>query len=276
MSHLNDVNRKRIIAEVIIFLGFTTILSGIFWYIIIFRNQVFQNAPLIVIAGLMWSVAVSACVAQYYFHGHLRGLGFGRGNFRLHLVAFLLPIAYAAPVYAIAWWLGFAQLTDPHWPNYFQLFGIVLVLTITRALGEEIGWRGFLVPRLYTLYGYTLCSIISGLIWVFWHYPLIFFSFYNADTGFVGVVCFTLTMALQSFAYAWLRIAGATVWVAALLHGSHNFVIQTLFDRLTLESDSSRLMLGEFGYGLVFTSAIVALIFWFKRNSLPDSEKTVR
>jgi len=46
----------------------------------------------------------------------------------------------------------------------------VLISCLT-ALGEEIGWRGFLVPQLASVTSFTKTALISGLIWAVWHYP---------------------------------------------------------------------------------------------------------
>jgi len=52
--------------------------------------------------------------------------------------------------------------------------GVVgLVQSLATALGEEIGWRGFLVPELFKTMGFTSAALFSGVVWACWHYPLV-------------------------------------------------------------------------------------------------------
>lgn len=55
-------------------------------------------------------------------------------------------------------------------------------MSILLALGEEIGWRGFLVPQLAKLTTFTWVAIISGIIWALWHFPLAIMGMYVAET----------------------------------------------------------------------------------------------
>jgi hypothetical protein len=52
--------------------------------------------------------------------------------------------------------------------------GIVLS-TLTLSLGEELGWRGYLLPQLLSV-GRTRALVLVGLIWAAWHMPLIFLT----------------------------------------------------------------------------------------------------
>ncbi len=67
-----------------------------------------------------------------------------------------------------------------------------LIRSVSSALGEEIGWRGFLVPELSKATSFTLTSLISGIVWSLWHYPILIYGDYNAGTPtWYGLTCFT-------------------------------------------------------------------------------------
>jgi membrane protease YdiL (CAAX protease family) len=91
------------------------------------------------------------------------------------------------------------------------------------ALGEEIGWRGFLYPRLRAKIGDTLAVVTVGVIWGVWHAPLLLLG-YNYPTlapgwrlVWMSVFCIQLTAIL-----AWVRQRSRSVWPAAIGHGTVN------------------------------------------------------
>ena len=53
---------------------------------------------------------------------------------------------------------------------------LIVVLLFAGPLGEELGWRSFMLPRLLSKYSITKSSIIIGIVWSFWHLPLFFFE----------------------------------------------------------------------------------------------------
>ncbi|MBF4580111.1 CPBP family intramembrane glutamic endopeptidase [Frigoribacterium sp. VKM Ac-2530] len=91
------------------------------------------------------------------------------------------------------------------------------------ALGEELGWRGFLLPRLLPL-GTAPAVLVSGVAWGLWHTPLILLGYnYGGETpGWLGVLMMTGTCVVVGAVFAWLRLRSASVWPAALAHGAFN------------------------------------------------------
>jgi membrane protease YdiL (CAAX protease family) len=139
------------------------------------------------------------------------------------------------------------------------------------AAGEEIGWRGFLVPELAKKYSYTKTSLITALIWNLYHYPLLLFSDYNNGVSVASsLVFFTVSVTGVCFITSWLRLKSGSLWGAVLLHAAHNFYIQGVFDVLTIDGAATRLFTTEFGIGLAVFYALVAFFFWRRRRSLPD------
>lgn len=63
---------------------------------------------------------------------------------------------------------------------------------------------------------------------------------------------------------AWLRLQSQSIWPVAIMHATHNGVIQTFFDRLTIQSDTTQYLTGEFGIALVPVTLIIAFYFWKK------------
>ena len=91
------------------------------------------------------------------------------------------------------------------------------------ALGEEIGWRGFLYPRLRAKLGDTLAVVVLGVVWGVWHAPLLLLGYNYPSLApgwrivWMSVFCILLTAIL-----AWVRQRSRSVWPAAIGHGTVN------------------------------------------------------
>src|SRR5690606_24322805 len=109
------------------------------------------------------------------------------------VIAYIVPVLYGLAIYALVWVTGiggfpkldsvdaFAQtagLESSSEATRIVMFIVVnaAVGTITgllAAMGEELGWRGFLVPELYRSMGFVGVAIVSGVIWAAWHYAIV-------------------------------------------------------------------------------------------------------
>src|SRR5258708_16682462 len=115
---------------------------------------------------------------------------------------------------------------------YLLLTGTFRMITrVSSDLGEEIGWRGFLVPEFFKNIGYTRTSLLGGAVCALWHYPLLISSNYNSGSGeplWFALICFTIMVIGDSFINTWLRLKSGSLWVAAIAHPSHNLYIQSI------------------------------------------------
>lgn len=90
------------------------------------------------------------------------------------------------------------------------------------ALGEEIGWRGFLLREFQAL-GFWKASLLIGLIWGVWHAPMTIFAGHNyPSTPIFGVVMMTLFSMLMSPILSFITIKSRSVFPAAFFHGVIN------------------------------------------------------
>jgi len=145
-----------------------------------------------------------------------------------------------------------------------------LIPKLARALGEEIGWRGFLVPELSKVVSFPAIGLISGLMWATYHYPVLIFADYNAGTPiWYGLGCFTVMVVADSFILAWLALRSGSLWPAAILHASHNLFIQSICTPLTRDTGPTKYIIDEFGIGLVITITIGAIMVSRQRRQLP-------
>jgi membrane protease YdiL (CAAX protease family) len=226
-------------------------------------------------AVLMWGgPALSAILVRLATERSLAGIGFGLKDPKWLWIAAALPLAYGLPPYLIAWGAGLADFVPSRWSDVLPyglhvdgvLPALAAILTvglfdkISRALGEEIGWRGLLVPELLKVVSFRNAALISGVIWAAWHFPLIIFADYNAAGTPVAfqLGCFALMVVSSSFLYAWLRMRSASVWPAAMLHAAHNLLVQSVFDQATVNRHGAFYLTTEFGAGLGLFTVLVA------------------
>ena len=254
--------------EILTFLGLTFAASAVWYYVIISAGSLGAGGGWYPIA-LMWCPGTAAMVTCLIFRRNLRGLGWGWGKSRYQATAYLLPIGYGLVAYGAVWLLGLGGFDESFTRSWLPWLLLGTLLNCFAALGEEIGWRGFLVPRLAVLTGFTNVSLISGFIWALWHMPLILFADYNAGApGWYSLLCFAVMVIASSFVYAWLRLKSGSVWTGMFLHASHNFWIQGFYDPLTIDRGFTNYLTGEFGAALAIVFVILGYWYWRRRNEL--------
>ena len=106
-----------------------------------------------------------------------------------------------------------------------QIINVVLAswfINLLPALGEEIGWRGWLTPQLLPL-GILPTIVITGVIWGLWHTPLILLGHnYPHLPGWLAVIFMVFFCTVIGGVLAWLSIRTNSVWPAALGHSTIN------------------------------------------------------
>ncbi len=259
--------------EIATFLLLTLGLSSIFYWIVLRAGTLSVGGGLLV-AGLMWCPGIAAMATTAWYRRNLRGLGWGSGPWRFWLWGYMSPIVYAGLVYVLVWVAGLGEVDAEVAGRMFgaRMWRLIPATLIGSAfaLGEEIGWRGFLTPRLHERYGFVRSTLLTGVIWAAWHYPLLLGADYNSGTPWwYGLSCFTVLVVGVSFLFAWLRLASNSMWPAVLLHASHNLWIQGVFDRLTIDTGTTEWWIGEFGAGLALVAIPVALLALYLRKRSP-------
>ena len=286
MVYVVEADARRTKNSIIFYIVLTAVLSSIFYVLVIHRSTA-GRPPGFLILALMWCPGVSGLLTLLAFRSNLRELGLGWGQTKYQFASYWIPLAYSSIVYVPFWLTGSYDSNNhalaavmhrfPHLPHAAALLLLFLFLATAgmlgsclSALGEELGWRGFLVPRLAKVTSYPRVALISGAIWSLWHYPIILFADYRgAGPLWYSIVCFTVMVLGISFPFAWMRLKTGSVWTGMLLHASHNLFVQAFFDAQTLQARVTSLWTTEFGAGLALAALVVGIIFYAKRSELP-------
>ncbi len=273
---------------VALYLLLTLLISSVYYSLVIYTGHIGGGNGLYV-TGLMWSPALAAVLTLKIQGRSFTELGWKWGETKYQWWSYLIPLAYAFAAYLVVWLTGLGgfykeetvtQITaifglGPLAPwlaiALYVLFQgtLGMISSSAHALGEEIGWRGFLVPELFKKYGFVMTSLITGVVWSCWHYPIVLFADYKSGTpAWYGLSCFTVMVIGISFLYTWMRIKSVSLWTGVFLHASHNLFIQSIFTPLTFDTGNTPYIIDEFGIALPLIAIVVGVLFWRKRNEL--------
>jgi uncharacterized protein len=117
------------------------------------------------------------------------------------------------------------RLATGAWPAFGQETAYLMVIAIPFSTpvqaGEEIGWRGYALPRLSTRVGLPTASIIVGIVWACWHLPFFFIS--GNDKSGQSFVVYLLGVTALSIAMAWVYWrTNSSLLVTMLMHAAIN------------------------------------------------------
>lgn len=258
-----------------------------------------QLPPLIsqfVILGAMFVPAISAIIVQKFVcKKPLKELGFRWGPWRMYGITYAIVLLMFVINYAVTWlfilppdlslnaFLGQFAAVDPNLqlplPAYQMIIILALltflgapVLNMIPSLGEEIGWRGFLLPALEPL-GKLRASILSGMIWALWHTPMILIlGFAYGEQAWLGFLLhFILVTSLGIWmGYVWFQTRSTVL--AAFIHSVFNANAYGVWAVIFISSN--KLLVGSVGLINTILFLCVGLITaWKMRGELSVTKK---
>lgn len=160
------------------------------------------------------------------------------------------------------------------------LFAITLAPPINMffALGEEAGWRGYMMPCLKERFGLLNGRLLGGVIWGVWHWPIMLLTGYEYGTSYLGapvlglvvwcVVCFALNTLLD-----WFYEETGCIWVPAVAHGAFN-AIASIAQVLTYPADAYYNVLGPMPIGLIGMLPMLAVAVGLTLRQMKREEKS--
>ena len=224
--------------------------------------------------GTVWSITPALATVIMLMvvtrEGHSRKgwhtLGLHRLGLRTWWVAFFGTLALTAAATAAVWATPLASVTAPGGAGIINpavsLVIQVLLLATTFSLAEEIGIRGYLLPKLLPL-GRKRALLVSGLVWATWHMPVLFLtSLLPVGNKVIGVPLFYATVVAGSFFYGYLRIASGSLWPASIAHATHNsaWTLMVAFTATSSPVLVNSYLLGDYGIVITIAAALGAVL----------------
>jgi membrane protease YdiL (CAAX protease family) len=271
--------RKRTIKQVITFIIITSIIStGIFIWM--FKGA--KDSPAAVIP-MMFTPGISAIITALIFKESISKFGWKLGKTRYLLLSYFLPVVVSLIAYGSFWLTKYADFTTENVVNYkwARMIGfdlpapfivgllskmiIASLLTTLVVFGEEVGWSGFLTPKLRNVFSIPITSVLVGVYWAVWHFPAIIGGFYgNGSPLWISLPGFTLVLVGASFVRTTMVDKSKSLWTGVILHASHNVILMGMFLEMTAKQGELNIhyVVSETGLYLGLIYVIVSIIFW--------------
>ncbi len=111
-------------------------------------------------------------------------------------------------------------LTVKEFPN-FNLLTFFLYNLVFFGFGEEVGWRGFVLPRFQDKFNALTSSMILTVFWALWHWPLFFYRPGYTSMEFAGILGWIFSLLTGSILLTWLfNSSRASVLICAVFHST--------------------------------------------------------
>lgn len=249
-----------------------------------------QNMPALVLVFFslaMWGPGLAALITTKWVEKtDLSSLRLKHlGDKRTYLWAWLLPILVSALTLLTTLLFGTGQLdltfgflreavaksagTQTVPPvgvmvaqQMLMAFSLAPFINTLFALGEELGWRGFLLPHLLPL-GRWQAILLTGAIWGFWHAPTTLFFGYNFPAHpYLGILLMIIGCMLLGTLLAWLYLRTGSPWAPAFAHGTINAVagVPLLFLKPGVDNAFGGSLLGLAGW--IPMMLVIAWLLW--------------
>jgi len=220
-----------------------------------------------------------------------------RRGWKFYLAVWLLPLLAVIPG-SLIFYLLFPQSFDPNatfarnnivifrsaitagpWTAMLaltveQMFVQGLLLSVL-ALGEELGWRAYLLQKLADRFGSARnAAVLVGLVWAVWHMPLIYMGF-STDPNlsssrdiFIFMLMYPISTISSSILFSWATLRSGSMWPAAIGHttelGVAGISLGMLKGRANLlVSPNPQSLIGNLGY------IALALVLYFNQKAFP-------
>src|SRR5829696_7080478 len=221
-TKLSDTNKAAIFAVLVLLLALATALLLNLFSV---TSEFFGTGSYMLTPTLAVLIMLLVVTRDGFSKEGWKTLGLHRLGLKAWGVAFVAPVLVGVLATAIVWATPLAAFVVPDntGSQILNFFIQLVVFTLTFSLGEELGWRGYLLPQLLSM-GRRRALVLVGLVWAAWHMPRIFLTplYHASGSRLVVVPLFVGTIVAASFFFGYLRVWTGSVWPASLARTAHN------------------------------------------------------
>lgn len=271
--------RKEAWKTIFIFLALVIALTSPFHYALVnlYPSRIYVGA-------IMWCPAIAAIITLKLKGRSISSLNWNWPGWHYIRMSYLVPALYVIITYVLIWIFGLGSLANEEtildWAKEINLIGIgtldpsvavivgVLLLgtvgvirAMATTLGEEIGWRGFLIYELRKVLSFTGISVFSGFIWAAWHWPLLV---YYSSNMLLEFITFFIVIISMSFIMTYYTFKSESLWPAVIFHAVSNVYVQKILPPLTLKTEGTEHWFGENGIMFAIVTCVFGIYFWRK------------
>jgi membrane protease YdiL (CAAX protease family) len=264
---------------IILFITLLSALSSIIYFAVLKLNP-----TSIYVGALMISPALAAFITLKIKKRPIASLPWSLKDLKYLKYSYFTPILYVSIAYVLIWLFGFGNLINTEviaqWSDelgiaesnktlvtivmIFLLLTVGVIKNLGSTLGEEIGWRGFFIFELRKVMSFKSLTIISGVIWAIYHFPIIHLIYGNGQNLLLHISAFTIMIIGMSVILAYYTFKSNSLWPAAIYHSVHNIYIQKICTPLTMTNDNTTFWIDEYGFMIPIVTTIFAVYFWRK------------
>ncbi|RLD69407.1 MAG: hypothetical protein DRI95_00075 [Bacteroidetes bacterium] len=272
--------KKQTLKQIITFFIIISILT-IVVFILMFKDGAGHMDPAWT-AIMMWMPAIAAIVTSLIYRDKIKNYGWKPGKAKYLGYAYLFPIIIGLIAYGTVWIFGIIELygdeasdykwarmlgietPSPVWVGLLSKITLASLITLLFVSGEEIGWSGFLTPKLLKITTIPKTSIIVGLYWAVWHYPAIIEGgvYGYGEPLWIALPGFTLVLIGLSFLRTYFVSKSKSLWTGTLIHVSHNVITMGIFFDLTVKTEYAAYFVSETGIITGIVCVLVAVTYW--------------
>lgn len=266
---ISQVRRAR--QSLLVFACFLIPLSLFgYWFSVMLGNDL----PIIPLLPMALAPGLSSVITRLLRREGFADVSFrlrGKGMRRAYLIAFGLPLVVGAVAYGFAYLFSLAKFDPPPFPVEVAspLGQLAVILAFVGTIGvllallsngsEEIGWRGYLLPRMIDA-RIPQPILFSSLIWGVWHLPVLFAGEYAVGPSrLLAAVGLVVSALAAGSILSWLRLSTGSIWPCILLHAAWNSMINGGFTFAT-HNPTANFWIGEQGILVAVTLVIAALL----------------
>ncbi|NRT80237.1 CPBP family intramembrane glutamic endopeptidase [Clostridium beijerinckii] len=222
----------------VVYLMSTFFLTWIFWILSFTSNSLGLNAIFRIVGSLMPSLMAIIFIKYLYGRIGLRKFLKKLTIWKVNPLFYVFILFYSISSFYVPSFICLIAGADYKIHIKNQIFGfnldnplsllacLLVILIFGGPLGEELGWRGFVLPILQEKYSQLLSGVIVGVIWTCWHIPMFLFHI----QGYDNFIVYLLQTISLSIIYTWIynHVKGSLL-IPVLYHCIDDFIPSICF-----------------------------------------------